>query len=158
LGDDIWVIDRRAPILVHAWLGPLHRNGDQELIGSIELDPAIRPPRNNGGRDAELLLEVNVIAPGPELSAQLDACAMRIRQALDRLPDLKRYALDRAPADWARYCTARPGPPPPDRLFLEGLQVSKQLLVSLAFDFGDLDLLIVRLDHSGNGAEVTLQT
>jgi hypothetical protein len=41
LWDDIWVIDRRAPILVHAWLGPLHRNGDQELIGSIELDPAI---------------------------------------------------------------------------------------------------------------------
>jgi hypothetical protein len=34
------MIDRSAPVLVHTWLGPLYRDGDQELIGSIELDPA----------------------------------------------------------------------------------------------------------------------
>jgi hypothetical protein len=67
------VIDRRAPVLTHSWLGSLYRNGDQELIGSIELDPAIRPPRDNGDRDAEVLLEVGAIGPGPELDAHLDA-------------------------------------------------------------------------------------
>jgi hypothetical protein len=43
------------------------RDGDQELIGSIELDPAIRPPRDNGDRDAEVLLAVGAIESGPEL-------------------------------------------------------------------------------------------
>ena len=85
------MIDRRAPVLRHSWLGSLYRDGDQELIGSIELDPAIRAPRDNGDRDAEVLLE---------LDAHLDACAARIRQALERLPDLKRYALDHAPPSW----------------------------------------------------------
>ena len=56
------MIDRRAPVLTHPRLGPLYRNGDQELIGSIGLDPAIRPPRNNGSRDIEILLEVGTIA------------------------------------------------------------------------------------------------
>lgn len=80
------MIDRRAPVLRHSWLGSLYRDGDQELIGSIELDPAIRAPRDNGDRDAEVLLEV-----------------------------------------------------------------------SLDFDFGDLDLLVVRLDPAGNGEAVFLQ-
>ena len=151
------VIDRRAPVLTHSWLGPLYRNGDQELIGSIELDPAIRLPRSNGGRDIEILLEAGMIEPGPDLETHLGACAARISKTLDRLPDLKRYALDHAPPGWVRDCAAQPGPPLADRLFLEGLQVSRQLLVSLAFDFGDLDLLIVRLDHEGNGEAVFLQ-
>jgi len=151
------VIDRRAPVLTHSWLGSLYRNGDQELIGSIELDPAIRPPRDNGDRDAEVLLEVGAIEPGPELDAHLDACAARIRRALDRLPDLKRYALDHAPPGWVQYYAAQPGLPLVDRLFLEGFQVSRQLLVSLDLDFGDLDLLVVRLDPAGNGEAVFLQ-
>jgi hypothetical protein len=100
------VIDRRAPVLTHSWLGSLYRNGDQELIGSIELDPAIRPPRDNGDRDAEVLLEVGAIGPGPELDSHLDACTARIRQALDRLPDLKHYALDHAPPGWVQYSCA----------------------------------------------------
>ena len=151
------MIDRRAPVLTHSWLGPLYQHGDQELIGSIELDPAIRPPRDNGDRDTEVFLEVGAIAPGPELDAHLDACAARIRQALDRLPDLKRYALDHAPSGWVQYYAAQPGLPLADRLFLEGFQVSRQLLISLAFDFGDLDLFVVRLDRAGNGEAVFLQ-
>jgi hypothetical protein len=130
------VIDRRAPVLRHFWLGSLYRDGDQELIGSIELDPAIRAPRGNGDRDAEVLLEVGGLEPGAELDAHLDACAARIRQALERLPDLKRYALDHAPPSWAQYYADQPGLPLADRLFLDGLLVSRQLLVSLAFDFG----------------------
>ena len=94
------VIDRRAPVLRHSWLGSLYRDGDQELIGSIELDPAIRAPRDNGDRDAEVLLEVGALEPGPEVDAHLAACAARTRQALERLPDLKRYALDHAPPSW----------------------------------------------------------
>ena len=31
--------------------------------------------------------------PGPELDVHLGACAARIRDALDRLPGLKRYAV-----------------------------------------------------------------
>ena len=151
------MIDRRAPVLTHSWLGSLYRNGDQELIGSIELDPAIRPPRDNRDRDAEVLLEVGAIGPGPELDAHLDACTARIRQALDRLPDLKHYALDHAPPGWVQYYAAQPGLPLADRLFLDGLQVSRQLLVSPDFDFGDLDLLVVRLDPAGNGETVFLQ-
>jgi hypothetical protein len=151
------VIDRRAPVLTHPWLGPLYRNGDQELTGSIGLDPAIRPPRNNGSRDIEIVLEAGMIEPGPDLDAHLGACAARIGKALGRLPDLKRYALDHAPPGWVRDCPAQPGPPLAGRLFLEGLQVSRQLLVSLDFDFGDLDLLIVRLDDEGNDEAVFLQ-
>jgi hypothetical protein len=151
------VIDRRAPVLTYSWLGPLYRNGDQELIGSIELDPAIRPPMSNGGRDIEILLDAGTIEPGPDLETHLGACAACISKTLDRLPDLKRYALDHAPPGWVRDCGTQPGPPLADRLFLEGLQVSRQLLVSLAFDFGELDLLMVRLDHEGNGEAVFLQ-
>jgi len=151
------VIDRRAPVLTHSWLGSLYRNGDQELIGSIELDPAIRPPRDNGDRDAEVLLEIGAIEPGTELDAHLDACAARIRQALDRLPDLKLHALDHAPPGWARHYAAQPGPPLAGRLFLDGLQVSRQLLVSLDFDFGDLGLLAVRLGPAGHGEAVFLR-
>jgi len=59
---------------------------------------------------------------------------------------------------WARHYAAQPGPPPADRLFLEGLRVTEQLFVSLDFDFGDLDLLTLRLDHADAGDEVSLQT
>ena len=62
LPENALVIDRCAPVLTHSWLGPLYRNGDQELIGSIEPDPSIRRPRNNGNRDIEILLEVGTIA------------------------------------------------------------------------------------------------
>ena len=71
--------------------------------------------------------------PGPELDAHLDACAAGIRRALDRLPDLKRYALDHAPPGRVQHCADQPGLPLADRLFLDGLQVSRQLSVSLAF-------------------------
>ncbi len=149
---------RGPAVLVRALLGSLFRNEDRELIGSIELDPAIRRPRNNGGRDAEILLEVDPAWPAPSLTAHLDACAARIRQALDHLPGLKHYAISNAPSGWVRHYTTRPGPPLPDLLFLEGIHVSLKLDVSLAFDFGDLDLLTVRLDHHSNGTNVFLES
>lgn len=156
VGDNGQMIDRSAPVLVHAWLGPLYRNGDQELTGSIEVDPAVRRPRDNGSRDVEILLETGMTGQGPALAAHVDACAERIRSALEHLPGLKRYVLDHGPPGWGRHYAARPGPPLPDRLFLEGLRVSGDLLACLDFDFGDLDLVTVRLDHNGAGEEVSL--
>ncbi len=156
LRDNVWMIDWSAPVLVHAWLGSLYRNGDQELIGWIELDPAVRRPRDNGSRDVEILLETGTAEPGPALDAHVDACAARIRSALDHLSGLKRYVLDYGPPGWVRYYAAQPGPSLLDRLFLEGLRVSGKLLVSLDFDFGDLDLVTVQLNHSGTGEEVSL--
>jgi hypothetical protein len=150
------VIDRSAPVLVHVWFGPLYRDGDQSLIGWIDLDAAVRPPRNDGSRDVEIVLETGTMEPGPELAVHVGACAARIRDALDRLSGLKRYAVDHAPAGWARYYAAQPGLPLPGRLFLEGIEVSEQLLVSLVFDFGDLDLLTLSLDHDGAAARVFL--
>jgi hypothetical protein len=153
------VIDRSAPALVHSWLGPLYRNGTQELIGSIELDPAVRAPRHNGARDAEILLEVpHTSSPGPELDVHVDACAVRIRRAWERLPELKHYAVDHAPPEWVRQCTADPGPPLIERLFLDGIEVSPLLRVSLAFDFGDLDMVMVLLDDQEDGQQVYLRT
>jgi hypothetical protein len=55
--DHVLVIDRGVPVLVHAWLGALYRNREDELIGSINLDPGIRRARRNGSRDAEIVLE-----------------------------------------------------------------------------------------------------
>ena len=35
------MIDRRAPVLTHSWLGSLYRNGDQELIGLGRADAGL---------------------------------------------------------------------------------------------------------------------
>jgi len=153
----VGVIDRRAPVLVHSWLSTMYRNGDRELVGSIELDSADRPPRHNGDRSAEILVEVGLDTAGPELSEHLDACADRIRHALDHLPELTRYVCRHAPREWVRYQSAQPGSQLIDRIFLDGFEVSSQGLVSLAFDFGDLDMLILRLDRQGSGQAVLLR-
>jgi hypothetical protein len=103
------VIDRSAPVLVHVWFGPLYRDGDQSLTGWIDLDAAVRPPRNDGSRDVEIVLETGTMEPGPELAVHVGACAARIRDALDRLSGLKRYAVDHAPAGWAVITPPSPG-------------------------------------------------
>jgi hypothetical protein len=56
-------------------------------------ESAARPPSNDGSRDVEVLLETGTMEPGPELDVHLGACAARIRDALDRLPGLKRCAV-----------------------------------------------------------------
>jgi hypothetical protein len=150
------VTDRSAPALAHVWFGQMYRDGHQALTGWIDLDPAVRLPRNDGSRDVEVLLETGTMEPGPELDVHLGACAARIRDVLDRLPGLKRHAVDHAPADWVRYYAAQPGLPLPDWLFPDGIEVSEQLLVSLVFDFGDLDQLTLSLDHDGAAARVFL--
>ena len=56
-----------------------------------------------------------------------------------------------------RHYEAEAGPELPDRLFLDSIEVTWTLHVSLAFDFGDLDMLLVRLDQWGKGEEVVLR-
>jgi hypothetical protein len=54
--------------IVYPWLGGLYWHnwhGQQELLGSIEIDPALRQPRLNESRYAEILLEVDATDSGP---------------------------------------------------------------------------------------------
>jgi len=149
-----------SPAIVHPWLGELYWpdwQGQQELLGSIDIDPSVRHPRSNGSRDAEILLEVASTDPRPALQAHVEACAARIKNVLSDLPSIQRYAVDKAPRDWADYYAAQPGGPLIDRLFLEGIEVDRRLCVSVIFDFGDLDQLVVQLNDQGHGDGVFLR-
>jgi hypothetical protein len=143
--------------VVHPRLGALRRHGQLELLGSINVDPRVRVPRRNGATDAEILLEVNAFDTGPDLDAHLDRCADRLTLALATLPAIRRYAIDHAPQNWVAYYSAQPGRSLIDRLFLDGLEVDRQLRVTVVFDFGDLDSLVVVLDDRGSGSEVFLR-
>jgi hypothetical protein len=146
----------RIPVLVDPWLGQVSRHGDGELIGFIEVDSAVRVPRQNGRRDVEFMLQVPPSAEGPALGAHVGQCAARFRQALAGLHSIKRYAVDHAPAGWAAQCAHEPRALT-DVLFLDGLEADLHGRVSLVFDFGDLDQLVVRLDEQGQGTAVYLR-
>lgn len=147
----------KVPAVVHPWLGELYRLGEQELLGSINIDPAVRRPRVNGSRDAEILLEIGATDFGPSLRGQVEGCAACIKEVLTALP-IRRYAVECAPQGWADYYAAQPGGPLIDRLFLDGIEVDRQLRVSVVFDFGDLDSLVVQLNDQGHGAGVYLRS
>lgn len=68
---------------------------------------------------------------------------------LTGLAAIKKDAIAGAPSGWVEHYDAWPGPPLLERLFLESIEVDDHLNVSLAFDFGDLDMLLVRLDTRG---------
>src|SRR6185437_16828318 len=97
--------------VVHTRPGAMDRDRTDGLIGWIDLDPAVRPPGDNGSRDVEIVLETGALEPGAALDAHVGACAARIRDALEHLPGLTRYALEHAPAGWAGYYAAQPGHP-----------------------------------------------
>jgi hypothetical protein len=80
--DDAGVSDGPGVLLVHPWLGELRWYQPGELIGSIDLDPVMRPPRSNGHRDVEVLLHVMPGITDTELRDHVDRCAARIRDAL----------------------------------------------------------------------------
>jgi hypothetical protein len=49
------------------------------------------------------------------------------------------------------------GPDTPiDRLFLEGFEVTADLVTVVSFDYGDLDMIVVRLDARGAPLSVEL--
>ena len=146
-----------SPAIVHAWLGELYWHGQQELLGSMDIDPVIRHPRSNGSRDVEILLGFATTDPGPSLQALVEDCAARIKNALTDLPSIQRYAVHHAPPSWADYYAAQPGGPLIDRLFLDGIEVDRRLRVSVIFDFGDLDSLVVQLNDQGHGDGVLVR-
>lgn len=146
-----------VPAIVHPWLGALRWHAQQELLGSIDIDPAIRPPRSNGSLDAEVLLEVVASGPGSGLQSHVEDCAARIKSVLPDLPLIQRYAVLHAPREWADHNEAQPGGSLIDRLFLDGIEVDERLRVSVIFDFGDLDSLVVQLDDQGHAASVIVR-
>jgi hypothetical protein len=121
---------------------------------AIDIDPAIRHPRSNGSRDAEILLEFATTAHGPSLRALVEDSAARIKNALTDLPSIQRYGVHHAPQSWADYHAAQPGGPLIDRLFLDGIEVDRRLRSSVIFDFGELDSLVVQLNDQGHGDSV----
>jgi hypothetical protein len=146
----------RIPVLIDSWLGEVSLSGDGELIGFVEVDPAVRVPRLNGSRDLEFALLAPPSAQGAELSAYVGRCAARFRAALGALDSIKRFVVEHAPKGWAAQFAPKSGSVA-DLLFLDGLEAEADGRVSLVFDFGDLDQLVVRLDESGQGQAVYLR-
>jgi hypothetical protein len=139
----------------HPWLGTLRRYGDDQLLGHIEIDPGIRPARLNGQTDAEVLIAVGSME-GLELDSALVFATERIQAALADLEQIKAFALAQSPGEWRRYFEAVDTTPLMDRLFLEGFTVVSPTEIEISFDFGDLDMLIVRVDSRGRGQDVFL--
>jgi hypothetical protein len=148
---------RLTPLIHHDWLGDLYRYQDNALVGELQIDPRVRSPRNNGQTDAEVLLELDSIEPGPRLNAQLATVTTRIKAALANLAAIRAYGVEHGPADWREYCEPLDERPLVERLFLDGFEVKQDLDVTACFDFGDLDTLIVHLDPDGHGRAVALR-
>jgi hypothetical protein len=70
---------------------------------------------------------------------------------------IKTFAIEHAPAEWLQHYSSQPGPPVFERLFLEGFEIDEHDMLSVMFDFGDLDLLVVELGSDGRGQRVFLQ-
>jgi hypothetical protein len=149
--------DPYKDFVYHKWLGMLRYYEDGALLGGLRIDPSIRPPRDNGRTDAEVLLEFGSINPGPALDVKLDAVAARIKDALVRLPEIKTYGVDNGPSDWREYYEPRGMRPLVERLFLEGFEVNHTLDLTVTFDFEDLDMLLVHLDEHGKGRAVEVR-
>ncbi len=143
-------------VLVHRWLGELRRYGENELIGSVDIDPGIRAPRRNGARDIEVLLHAPAAMTGAALREHADCCAERIGAALARLEAIKQFAVQHAPPGWVQQYAPASGTPA-GVLFLDGVETGAPDGTLLVFDYGDLDQLVTRVDDQGNGVEVYLR-
>ena len=82
--------------LEHPWLGTIRRHGHGQLIARIEIAPTIRPARNNGETDAEVLIEEACAAA--DLLALADHAASRVQAALAALDEIRDYAAGHAPS------------------------------------------------------------
>lgn len=117
----------------------------------MQVDTTIRDPANNGDTSAEILLELRVVQPGPELDRRLFATTTRIRAALAALAEIRAYGVEHAPPQWREQYQAQDAAPLVDRLWLMGFEVNRTLEVAATFDCGDLDMLVVHLDPAGRG-------
>jgi hypothetical protein len=94
---------------------------------------------------------------GAGLWAHLDGCAALVRRALVNLSSIRRDAVAQAPAWWREHYSAESGGRLVDLLFLDGLEIDPDHRVSVVFDFGDLDSLVVRLDDQARTESVYLR-
>lgn len=138
----------------HPWLGFLRRHDEGQLLGHIEIATTIRPPSLNGDASAEVIITVGTLPEGPKLNAVLTSAAERIQAALTNLENIKAFAIAQAPGDWRRHYEAVDATPLKERLFLEDFKVTSPTQMEVAFDFGDLDMLVVRIDSDGHGLDV----
>lgn len=148
--------DGSGPVVVHPWLGELRWHQPGELLGSLDVDPVVRPPRVNGGRDVEVVLHMMPGVTGALLQEHVDRCAARIRDALGRLASIRQFTAEHAPAGWAAQYAPESGAPG-GLLFLDYVEAAGNGQLELVFDFGDLDQLVARLDDQGNVVEVSLR-
>lgn len=148
--------DARTPEVHHAWLGPLWRYGSDHLIGSINIGQAIRRRRDNGGQDAEVLIDVTELVPGPALDHRINRAADCVRCALADLTGIKQQVIDQPPSGWLDHVRSLGLGAPRDCLFVEGFEVTADLVTVVSFDFGDLDMIVVSLDAQGAPISVEL--
>lgn len=153
--------ERRAPCCApyagpvrHPWLGVLRTDGEGRMAGGIDVDPAVRPAAADGDTGCRVTIRPGGAGAGAG-PADLDDAAARVRRVLGRLESVKDFALAHAPAR-SPYGAADPTASP-DRLFLEGIDVIAPDAMELAFGYGDLGTLLVRVDASGRGLEVRLR-
>lgn len=145
---------RPEPVAHHAWLGVVRRCGDGWLIATIEVDPAIRAARQNGETDAEVLISAAPALSAAALDALLDMATARVRTALAELDGIKAYVVAHAPSAPHHAYPEVAATPLAERLFLEGFTVSSPAELEICFDFGDLDMLAVRVDAAGHCHDV----
>jgi hypothetical protein len=131
----------------HPWLGTVRRHGDGQLIAFISIPPDLRPARANGDASAEVLIEG--ASATADLRALADDAASRVRAALAALDAIKDYAAEHAPSPLPAPALLR------DALFLEGFTVSAAG-TEIAFDYGDLDMIVVQADPGGQCRSVVL--
>lgn len=151
--------ERRSPGLggteasiEHAWLGTVRRHGEGRLIAHISIPPAIRPARASGDTSAEVLIEG--VSETADLLTLADNASSRVKAALATLNAIKDYAAEHAPGLLASNRLPVPASLR-HALFLEGFTISGSATES-AFDYGALDMIVVRSDPSGQCRSVSL--
>jgi hypothetical protein len=142
--------------LQHPWLGVMWPHGADQLLAQIEIDPVIRPARANGETDAEVLITLGSAQSDAALDTVLATAVERIRAALADLDSIRAFAVEHAPRDWRRHYEAIEGLPLRERLFVESFAVTSPTEMEISFDFGDLDMLVVRVDAQGRGQDVRI--
>lgn len=142
---------RYAGPVRHPWLGVLRPDGEGRLLGWVAVAPEVRPPAADGDTSCGVRIGPDGAGAG---RAGLDEVAARVRRVLEGLETLREFTLAHAPAPWLRHCAATDGPPSPERLFLEGLDVVSPDAIDATFAYGDLGPLCVRVDGRGRGRQV----
>jgi hypothetical protein len=136
----------------HPWLDDVRRYGDDQLIAHIDIPAETRPAAHNGDASAEVLIEGAVAAADP-LALASDA-ASRVQAALANLNAVKAYAAEHAPGLLALHRLPVAASLSED-LFLEDFAISASH-TEIAFDYGELDMIVVQTDIGGYCLSVSL--